>query len=37
VLDSRDPEGTRSLEIEEIAKESGKKLIYILNKIDLIS
>lgn len=36
VLDSRDPEGTRSSEIEEMAKETGKKLIYILNKIDLI-
>ena len=37
VLDARDPEGGRSLEIESVAKENGKKIIFVLNKIDLIS
>ena len=37
VLDARDPEGGRSMEIESIAKENGKKIIFVLNKIDLIS
>tara|TARA_B110001450_G_C17489068_1_gene427510 strand:+ start:193 stop:441 length:249 start_codon:yes stop_codon:yes gene_type:complete len=36
VLDARDPEGGRSLEIEEQAKEKGKKMIFILNKVDLV-
>jgi nuclear GTP-binding protein len=39
VLDSRDPEGTRSKEVERMvmaAASGGKRLILILNKIDLI-
>lgn len=39
VLDARDPEGTRSREVERsimTAKDSGKRLILILNKIDLV-
>jgi nuclear GTP-binding protein len=39
VLDARDPEGTRSREIERgvmAASASGKRLILILNKIDLV-
>ncbi|KAF2667300.1 hypothetical protein BT63DRAFT_480295 [Microthyrium microscopicum] len=39
VLDARDPEGTRSKEVERSvmsAKEGSKRLILILNKIDLV-
>lgn len=36
VLDARDPEGTRCHETEEAAKEASKKLIYVLNKSDLV-
>ncbi|TPX16708.1 uncharacterized protein E0L32_003649 [Thyridium curvatum] len=39
VLDARDPEGTRSRDVERAvmdAAEGGKRLILILNKIDLI-
>ncbi|KAM7538322.1 hypothetical protein Aperf_G00000067702 [Anoplocephala perfoliata] len=36
VLDARDPLGTRSLEAENAVLASGKKLIILLNKIDLI-
>jgi len=39
VLDARDPEGTRSREIERdimAASAAGKRLIFILNKIDLV-
>lgn len=36
ILDARDPEGSRSDHIDELAAEKGKKLIYIMNKIDLI-
>lgn len=36
VLDARDPEGTRCHETEQAAKEASKKLIYVLNKSDLI-
>lgn len=39
VLDARDPEGTRSREIERsimAASTSGKRLILLLNKIDLV-
>lgn len=35
VLDSRFVEETRNKEVEEFVKESGKKLIYVLNKSDL--
>jgi nuclear GTP-binding protein len=35
-LDARDPEGSRSDQIDELAVEKGKKLIYIINKIDLV-
>lgn len=39
ILDARDPEGTRSKEVEELvtaAEGSSKRLILILNKIDLV-
>lgn len=39
VLDARDPEGTRSKDVERMvmaAASGGKRLIFILNKIDLI-
>ncbi|KAK4232261.1 putative nuclear GTP-binding protein [Podospora fimiseda] len=39
VLDSRDPEGTRSRDVEKAvlaAAGGGKRLIFILNKVDLI-
>ncbi|SCU94649.1 LAME_0F08416g1_1 [Lachancea meyersii CBS 8951] len=37
VLDARDPEGTRSRKVEEAVLQSqGKRLIFILNKVDLI-
>ncbi|KAM3179388.1 hypothetical protein ACTXT7_000692 [Hymenolepis weldensis] len=36
VLDARDPLGTRSLEAENAVLAGGKKLIILLNKIDLI-
>ena len=36
VLDARDPEGTRVSEIEEKVKTDGKKIIYLLNKQDLV-
>ena len=36
VLDARDPEGCRSEEIEQEALKQNKKVILILNKIDLV-
>jgi len=36
VLDARFPEETRNLELEELIKQNGKKVIYVLNKIDLV-
>lgn len=36
VLDARDPEATRSEEIEKEAVKKGKRLIQVLNKIDLV-
>lgn len=36
VLDARFIEDTRNLEIEEAVKMRGKRLIYVLNKIDLV-
>jgi nuclear GTP-binding protein len=37
VLDARDPEGTRSRAVEEmVARAGSKKLIFVLNKCDLV-
>lgn len=36
VLDARDPEGCRNHEIELQAKAAGKKILLVLNKIDLV-
>ncbi|KAF8789387.1 Guanine nucleotide-binding protein-like 3 [Argiope bruennichi] len=36
VLDARDPLGSRCPQIEELVVSSGKKLVLVLNKIDLI-
>lgn len=36
VLDARDPESCRSEDIEEAANKGGKKLIQVINKIDLV-
>lgn len=36
VLDARDPEGCRSREIEQDALKQGKKVLLVLNKIDLV-
>jgi nuclear GTP-binding protein len=36
VIDARDPISGRCAEIEAVVKEHGKKIIYILNKIDLV-
>lgn len=36
ILDARDPLGTRCHQIEELVVKSGKKLVLVLNKIDLI-
>ncbi|CAD1781836.1 similar to Saccharomyces cerevisiae YER006W NUG1 GTPase that associates with nuclear 60S pre-ribosomes, required for export of 60S ribosomal subunits from the nucleus [Maudiozyma barnettii] len=37
VLDARDPEGTRSRKVEqEVLQSQGKRLILILNKVDLV-
>ena len=35
-MDARDPEGTRIGEVEDYIKEWGKKIIYVINKWDLI-
>ncbi|CAA7270739.1 unnamed protein product [Cyclocybe aegerita] len=35
VLDSRDPLAYRSKHVEELAQENGKKLLFVVNKIDL--
>lgn len=37
VLDARDPEGSRSHDIEKEIAEKGKKLVLLMNKIDLVS
>ncbi len=37
VLDARFPQETRNLEVEEIIKEQNKKIIYVLNKSDLVN
>jgi nuclear GTP-binding protein len=36
VLDARDPEGSRCLEVEQLIQEKDKKLILIINKMDLV-
>lgn len=36
VLDSRYIEDTRNLEIEEMISDAGKKIVYVLNKADLV-
>jgi len=36
VLDARDPEGTRAEEIESLVTESNKKIVYVINKVDLV-
>ena len=36
VLDSRDPEGCRNKELEQSASAQGKKVLLVLNKIDLV-
>ncbi|KAG0139634.1 hypothetical protein CROQUDRAFT_666217 [Cronartium quercuum f. sp. fusiforme G11] len=36
VLDARDPLGTRSIQLEKEVIKSGKKILLILNKVDLI-
>jgi ribosome biogenesis GTPase A len=36
ILDARDPEGCRSHEIENMVRAGGKRLIQVLNKIDLV-
>lgn len=36
VLDARDPIGTLNLEVDELIHTNAKKLIYVLNKTDLV-
>ena len=36
VLDARDPEGCRNKELEQSASAQGKKVLLVLNKIDLV-
>jgi nuclear GTP-binding protein len=36
VLDARDPQGCRSREIEDMVTSQGKRLVQVLNKIDLV-
>jgi len=36
VLDARDPKGSRCAEVEELLEEHGKKVIYVINKVDLV-
>lgn len=36
VLDARDPEGTRCQQIEDLIAEEGKKLIFVINKVDMV-
>jgi len=36
VLDARDPASCRNLEFEELVVKQGKKLVLLLNKVDLV-
>ncbi|XP_047521458.1 guanine nucleotide-binding protein-like 3 homolog [Pieris napi] len=36
VVDARDPLGTRCVQVEEAVRESGKRLVIVLNKADLV-
>ena len=36
VLDARDPEGCRSREMEQQVTAAGKKMLLVVNKIDLV-
>ena len=36
VLDARNPEGTRNRKLEKKIREKDKKIIYVLNKADLV-
>lgn len=36
MLDARDPEGCRNKEVEAQAAAAGKKVLLVLNKIDLV-
>lgn len=36
VIDARDPISGRCKEIEEVVKENGKKIVFVLNKVDLV-
>lgn len=36
MLDARDPMGTLNLEVDELIHSNAKKLIYVLNKTDLV-
>jgi len=35
ILDARDPEGTRSQQVEDIVKQASKHLVLVINKSDL--
>jgi len=36
VVDARDPQGTRSRELEELVKREGKPLVIVINKADIV-